>query len=417
MNRRRFLIASGGALPWGWAARAEEAQRIVASQNEALEERLAAWIQIYDTQGNHRTGTEADLTAAQWLAAELHRVGLAPTLEPFEFSRVVPQSCYLRIGDRRVDGVPAFDAAFTDAGGIRGRIGPLGSDADIGLAETRPFALLEPRGEQRGAVAEARKSAHKAVVLLTRGSRPGLFLLNALSFANPAPIPILQVSSAEAEWLQQAAQARSEVTLVAHAVRTQARAHNVVASIAGSRPELAPLVVSTPFSGWWQCAGERGGGIACWLESASVLAESRPERPCVFVGLSGHELANLGLLDYVKRRPDAYRQAHRWIHYGANIGVPHQPNLVHVADDELERWAASTLKRQGLAMNAAPREDLPRGEGLLIHRGGARYVTLTCGTNLFHNAADRWPEEVDVRELARYALSFSNALRDAARLT
>src|SRR5258706_6559 len=294
MNRRRFLIASGGAVPWGWAARADEAPRIVASQNEALEERLAAWIQIYDTQGNHRTGTEADLTAAQWLAAELHRVGLAPTLEPFEFSRVVPQSCYLRIGDRRVDGVPAFDAAFTGAGGIRGRIGPLGSYADIGLAETRPFAPSEPAG---------------------------------------------------------------------------------------------------------------------------VLAESRPERPCVFVGLSGHELANLGLLDYVKRRPHAYRQAHRWIHYGANIGVPHQPNLVHVADDELGRWAASTLKRQGLAMNAAPREDLPRGEGLLIHRGGARYVTLTCGTNLFHNAADRWPEEVDVRELARYALSFSNALRDAARLT
>src|SRR5260370_24029305 len=129
------------------------------------------------------------------------------------------------MGDGGVGGGAAVGAAFTEAGGVSGGIGPLGSDADIGLAETRPFALLEPRGEQRGAVAEARKSAHKAVVLLTRGSRPGLFLLNALSFANPAPIPILQVSSAEAEWLQQAAQARSEVTLVAHAVRTQARAN------------------------------------------------------------------------------------------------------------------------------------------------------------------------------------------------
>src|SRR5260221_14461411 len=97
MNRRRFLIASGGALPWGWAARAEEAQRIVASRNEALEERLAAWIQIYDTQGNHRTGTEADLTAAQWLAAELRRGGLAPPPGPFGVSRGGPQSRLPRV--------------------------------------------------------------------------------------------------------------------------------------------------------------------------------------------------------------------------------------------------------------------------------------------------------------------------------
>src|SRR5258707_12758454 len=132
MNRRRFLIASGGALPWGWAARADEAQRIVASQNEALEERLAAWIQIYDTQGNHRTGTEADLTAAQWLAAELHPGGLSPTLEPFEFSREVSQYCYLRVGERRGDGGPKVDASLTHSRGMRGRIGTLCSDAGIG---------------------------------------------------------------------------------------------------------------------------------------------------------------------------------------------------------------------------------------------------------------------------------------------
>ena len=57
---------------------------------------------------------------------------------------------------------------------------------------------------------------------------------------------------------------------------------------------------------------------------------------------------------------------------------------------------------------------MPRGEGLALHRGGARYVTVTCGTDLFHNAADRWPEEVDVEQLARYALAFSGALRDLA---
>ena len=31
--------------------------------------------------------------------------------------------------DRRIEGMPLFDAEFTDAGGIRGRLGALQSDA------------------------------------------------------------------------------------------------------------------------------------------------------------------------------------------------------------------------------------------------------------------------------------------------
>jgi hypothetical protein len=30
------------------------------------------------------------------------------------------QSCYLRVGSRRIDGVPLFDAGFTDDQGVRG---------------------------------------------------------------------------------------------------------------------------------------------------------------------------------------------------------------------------------------------------------------------------------------------------------
>jgi len=413
MDRRTFIVATGGTLASAIAPLAG-ATEVDNPAVRALEARLSRWIQVYDSQGNHRTGTEGDVAAAQWLGAELSRMGVPGSMEAYEFNRVDPIAGYVKIAERRIDGLPAFDAAFTGAEGIRGRLGPLGSDAEIGLAETRPFVLLEPRGEQRGEVAQARQSNHKAIVLVTQGSRPGLFLLNALAFEKPASLPILQVSSADADWLKQQAGARAPATLVAQVARATTRTHNVVAAIAGSRPELAPIVVSTPFSGWWQCAGERGGGIACWLETIRAVAASRPVRPCLFVALNGHEIGNLGLLDYLKRRDGILKQAHRWIHFGANIGVPHQPNLVHAADAEIEQWAASNLKLWGLPMNAAPRGDLPRGEGLLLHRGGARYVTLTCGTTLFHNAADRWPEEVDVEALARYALAFSGAIRDLA---
>ena len=154
-------------------------------------------IAAYDAQGNHRTGTPVDNASAEWLAKQVQEMGAEAELEPFPFNRVDPKSCYLQIADRRIEGVPFFDAAFTDGDGVRGKIGPLGSDAEIGLAETEPFSLMEPRRAQAGVVAQARRSPHKAVVLLTGGTRPGLFLLNAVSFRKPSGPPTLQVSSVE----------------------------------------------------------------------------------------------------------------------------------------------------------------------------------------------------------------------------
>src|SRR5437879_4990607 len=120
------------------------------SSAHALEQRLAELVAAYDAQGNHRTGTPADNASAEWLSEQVRQSGAEPALEPFTLSRVDPQSCHLRIGDRRVDGVPLFDAAFTGSEGVRGKLGPLGSDAEIGLVETEPFALMEPRKEQAG---------------------------------------------------------------------------------------------------------------------------------------------------------------------------------------------------------------------------------------------------------------------------
>jgi hypothetical protein len=62
--------------------------------------------------------------------------------ESFQLSRVDPTTTALIWGSRRLEGLPLFDGGFTDARGVRGRLGPLGSDADIGLAETAPNAAV-----------------------------------------------------------------------------------------------------------------------------------------------------------------------------------------------------------------------------------------------------------------------------------
>jgi hypothetical protein len=253
------------------------------------------------------------------------------------------------------------------------------------------------------------------VIIITRGSRPGLFLLNAPSFKAPFGPPALQISSADGEWLKARAQERSKIQLVAQVGRTATQANNVTARIAGNNPGLAALVITTPRSGWWNCASERGGGLACWLELIRTLSAAAPVRDCLFAAFSGHEIGFLGIDAYLASRHDLTKGAHAWIHLGANIGAPQQPNQLHISDASLGGWIAAALQKEALSIDhQAELGSIPRGEAGAIHRGGARYVALVCGTDVFHNTADRWPDAVDVSMVARYARSFMTGTQELA---
>ncbi len=58
----------------------------------------------------------------------------------------------------------------------------------------------------------------------------------------------------------------------------------------------------TPRSGWWQCASERGGGIAVWVEILAAVAAAKPARTVNFVASTGHELGHYGLTHYLESR-------------------------------------------------------------------------------------------------------------------
>ena len=254
------------------------------------------------------------------------------------------------------------------------------------------------------------------MILLTRGNRPGLFLINAAAFTKPFGPPMLQVSSRESEWLKEQAQRRTDATVVAYAKRTAARAFNVTVKIEGSTPTLAPLVVMAPRSGWWQCASEQGSRLACWLETIRVLAAGKPARTCFFVALSGHELGYLGMDAYLKSRPDLIRRARAWLFFGSSIGEPRQPNLIHASNSALEQWTVAAMEKGGLAVNGrAPHTSRARGEMGAVQLGGGSFVTVACGTEFYHNVGDRWPEAVDVANLARYATAFANGALEMAQ--
>jgi hypothetical protein len=382
------------------------ARRVAADRAE----RVAQIVAVFESQGIHRTGTDVDRASAEWLAAGVRDAGLTPALEPFPLSRVDPVDAAFTVRGRRIPGVPLFDAAFTGAAGIEGRFGPLGADAELALAESAPNAAAA------GALGDARRtSRYKAIVCVTRGGRPGLCPSNADAFLKPFGPPVLQVSSEEGGFLEESARQGAAVHLVARVERKPVEAVNVTARLAGAG-SLPPLVVMTPRSGWWTCASERGGGIACWLELMRELKTGPLTRDVLFVASSGHELGHLGINAFVDRRPGIVSRSAGWMHFGANIGAAQDPgNTVQASDDAFEKMLADAMTASGLAVTRrVPRGTVPGGEAEVVHRGSGRYVSVIGRNALFHNPADRGPAAIDPKVISSFADVFGRVARSLA---
>jgi len=403
--------------------------RSIAAQNstqDELERRIGRLFNEYAQQGFHRTGTAVDRRSGDWLCEEVRRIGLVPARESFSLSRIDPTVTRLIAGNRRIDGLPLFDGTFTDADGIRGRLGPINSGAEIGLAEAAPnTAAAGPLGDAR------RQNRHKAIVCVTRGGRPGLCPSNADYFMTPVGPPVLQVSSEESSLLSEHAQRRTAVSLIAAVKRTATTAFNVTARITGASGALPPLIVMTPRSGWYSSASERGGGIACWLEVMRMLLATRPAREVLFVASSGHELGHLGIDAFVDRRPHIVSNAVGWMHFGANIGAATVPgntgraldddpdrrhataalgsgNTIQASDDDFEAVLSRAMKSVNLGIDRRnPRGTVPGGEAEVVHRGGGRYISVIGSNALFHNPEDQGPKTVDFSVIARFTMAFA----------
>ena len=422
IGRRQWLaIAAAYAAGCVIPARHSAAQG-VASPRERRIERI---IQAYSDQGVHRTGTTVDEASANWLRDQVRQLGLDASLEPFSLNRVDPVMAAAIVGGRRVEGVPLFDGAFTDQQGVTGRLGALGSDASIGVAE------LVPNAAGAGALGAARKqNRHTAIICATRGGRPGLCPSNADSFLQPYGPPVLQLSDEHAAWLLDQAKGGADATVFVYVKRTPTTAFNVTTTLAGSDRSLPPLVVMTPRSGWYSCASERGGGIACWLELIRDLREAKRVRDVVFVASSGHELGHLGINAFVDRRPAIVSRSIAWMHLGANIGAANavlaQPaanpataaapaaslpaargNTIQSSDDAMQRVLEQAMSAHDLAVGVRmPHDRVPGGEAEVVHRGGGRYLSVIGSNLLFHNPSDRGSAASDARVIARFADAF-----------
>jgi len=354
-------------------------------------------VQAYDAQGHHRTGHLADLENAEWLAREASALGASVAIEEFRIDRVEPATCHLKVDGRRIEGVPMFDAAFTGSDGVTGRLGTE-PGAEIGLATLGPLSIYGPAYEPY-----RRAPGGRALVTVTKGGKDGLALFNAEHFLEPYGVPDLLVASEHGPALSEAAARGATIRVVTDVRRVPSPVRNVVATVAGWDPSARPVVVMTPRSGWWHCASERGGGLACWLAVLAALRDAPPAATVTLVASSGHELGHIGLDDFMTKRPQLVSGA-TWLHFGANIGAAGSKLNLQSPNEDLRALGTRELQAASRpADSLSPPTQVPFGESRAIHRAGGRYLTFIGSNDLFHLVEDRWPHAVDPEAIARYA--------------
>lgn len=365
-----------------------------------MRERIEAILRGWDAIPGHRTGTADDTRTAEWLARAIEATGAAATIETFSFMRRTPRTARLRLTDdgSPIEGLPCFDAPDTPARGIAGRLVPSGGPGEIGLLD------YEPQGDGTAALERARRdTGHVALVAVCAGpSGRGLAVINADDYGRDFGPPVLQTGAEHAERLRAAAATASSAVLTITSERDEAEASNVGAVVAGRDPELAPVVVMTPRSGWWRCTSERGGGLVAWLETLRHFAHDPPLRDLRFTANTGHELGHLGLAHDLARQPALVGEAHCWIHLGANFAARDGRLILQGSSAELLTLGERLLRGAGAPPDITiPRSTAPFGEARNIYDGGGRYLSVLGSNPRFHHPDDRWPDAVDLDKTAR----------------
>lgn len=252
-------------------------------------------VEEYAALGDHRTGTAVDAATLEWFSGRLRGIGAVVTHVPYEFPRYDVRWRLLVDGEE----VPSLPLFYEGTGRVRT------GDAAVARLPVRADGVAEGLDAN---IEAARRDGRPALVVATAAPSGRLVV------ANRAPgvasgLPTICVAGAEAERLTSGA---LELDLDAEVV--PGRSANVVGRL-GPERATAPVLVTTPLSGWFRCAGERGTGIAIALSLAQRLAETRP---VVVLGTTGHELDFLGLrrhLAGVAERPAAV------IHLGASAAA------------------------------------------------------------------------------------------------
>jgi hypothetical protein len=423
---RRGFLAGATALPIATAATLDAA---------TAPDAIAADLSTYIGFGNKQSGGAGDTACGHWLAAELERAGFVVEKVPISVPWFDEERCEIIAGEARATlrAQPIVTPTTGD-----GATGPLvrvdaHGEADAPLAGA--IALVDlPYGRWSSALAKpvrapvdvAFAGGAKAAVIITNGPTGQVIALNADGRAPMFAGPVGLLAPGEAAPFLDAAMRRApaRVTLAGRGGRRGA--FNLIGRL--DRGKRRWLVVSTPRSGWTVCGGERGGGVAAWLDLARRAPAAFPDHDIAFLCNSGHEYENLGAEESLKAVAPKPAETHFWLHLGANVAARdwHEGlfGLAPLAGSDSQRYLvvsppllpAARRLFAGLAglESPYPSDRLSAGELTAIIAAGYPSVAGVFGVHRFHHVEGDDARCVDAASVAAATAALRQLLVTAA---
>lgn len=386
----------------------------------------------YYNRGEHRTASEVDLRTSQWLAEQLRAAGLKATFQSFELRQFLIHQTRLALGDRNIRAFPLWFPHAT---------GPKTIDATLAVfdkgAETRSsqgaIALVKFPFDARAAVVNgsghaeiisgAAKAGASAVIAITEGPTKEIIALNSPAGVEPWPIPVVLVGPRDEAGLMAAARSGAKVSLLLEGEDDRAaKAKNVIATMERGKDWI---VVSTPQSGWFRCAGERGPGIALFLGLARWASRRPSGASFLFVSTSGHELGGVGMKAFLKELAPPPERVLCWLHLGAGIATysweETATGLKRLQEPDSRRYLMTSRDLVPVLTDAfaglsglTPTVDRAVGEFEFMLKAGYRTFGIAAGHRFHHTPADS-PEMTGPEILEPVGRALLNALEAVER--
>jgi hypothetical protein len=307
-------------------ARFPENRRIPVTGDFLSGENLYQDVVAYSSFGDHRTATDGEEKTTDWMAERFSACGLDISFQTFSQETYFVSNTYLTINGREADCFPLWPPTWTGKTPVRGQLVATETGQDIpegSIALFKPsFSYGAPSFSNEGdnaAIRAAAEAGAVAVVVISNGPSDGMHAYNTADGTARRPIPVVLTPKRNEAVLASTAERHAEVSLLLDGTdMPQAQPRNIIAKLDHGDDII---VISTPKSGWFTCAGERGPGVALSLALARWASERDSTVSYLFDANSGHETIGTGIKRFIEDLAPSPERTLAWIHLGATIAT------------------------------------------------------------------------------------------------
>lgn len=361
---------------------------------------LFSTVKKYVSLGEHRTGTPTDLATSEWIGNELKSAGFDVKYLEFPIRQFFPEKVFLAAGKDTIQAFPLWWVNEKINRVVTGKFVDVGKTKTFGANSIAliHLPLKQAKINPKTYIDSLVNLGVTGIVAITDNESGEIEAYNTNKNQQPWRVPIILIAPKDSAKALAFVKSAKPVTLAINGTFNDVQGRNVYGTIGHGDKYI---VVSTPISGWFNCGGERGSGLAIWLGLAKWAATQASEYTFVFTANSGHEHAFKGAHEFLERDAPPTDKTKLWIHFGAGAatlewkktanGLLKQNNVdpkrrfffSEAVKDAFEK-SFKNIEAQKILANENPGGELV----YVAQKGYTRFAGVSYGHPFFHVKTD-----------------------------